>query len=82
MKLMSWNVIGKNTMPNLIKLISFSRKSEVFKNTTNTGVKKLGLIKTSTLMRKIKTVLIAKHEVIFCYFSLYTLYCFNYINLN
>jgi len=49
MKLMSWNVTGKNTTPNLIKLISFSRKSEMFKNTTNLGVPKLWLIKTSTL---------------------------------
>jgi len=50
MKLMGWNVIGKNTTPNLIKLISFSRKSEVFKDNTNLGVPKLGLIKTSKLI--------------------------------
>ena len=86
MKLMSWNVIGKNTTPNLIKLIFFSRKSEVFKNTTNIGVPKLGLIKTFTLIRNITTGLITKHEVKLCYFSLCYMknknYCFIYSNLN
>jgi hypothetical protein len=50
MELMSWNVIGKNTTPNLIKLISFSKNLRCSRTLQTYGVPQLGLIKTSPLI--------------------------------